>query len=310
MAIDLTAVLVTFNSEDGIEETITQLESALAHLSVEIIAVDNASSDNTVPILERCLRNGRIIALKDNIGYGPGLNVGLAAAQGRHVLLMNDDIRFDSACVDRLIGVLDSSDDIALVGPGIIEIDGTQSPAARTYLPGWKDEWARVLDLVTKRRMRTKYPTTGAPVDVGLLVAACIMGKTEVLRALGGFNESFFFYGEDIDLCRRLDRTGYRRVLVPEALAVHHHEMATDRRYRRHVFMSRMLDARDTYYRIWLSRPSRMLMNLYRALGPGVEPFKLRFHLRRAIYDGPNVRSMRRLPALATEGRSSGAARA
>ena len=158
--------------------------------------------------------------------------------------------------------------------------------------------------------MRTNYPTAGAPVDVGLLIAACLMGKTEVLRTLGGFNESFFFYGEDIDLCRRLDRAGYRRVLAPEALAIHHHEIATDRRYRRHVFLSRMLNARDTYYRIWLSRPSRMLINLYRALGPGEQPFKLRFHLRRAIYDGPNVRSLRRLPALATDGGRKGAARA
>ena len=307
MAIELTAVLVTYNSEDGIEATITQLESSLSHLSAEIIAVDNASADNTVQILKRCLRNGRVIALRENIGYGPGLNVGIAAARGRRVILMNDDIRFNRDCVNRLINTLDSSEEIALVGPRIVHTDGTQAPAARAYLPGWKDECARVVDFVARRRLRTSYATAGAPVDVGLLIAACLMGQTQVLRSLGGFNESFFFYGEDIDLCRRLETAGYRRVLDPEAVAVHHSEIATDRRYQGHIFSTKILNARDTYYRIWLSRPSRMFLNLFRAIGPSDQPLRLKFHLPRAIYDGPSVRTMRRLPALAAADDGTGA---
>jgi len=146
--------------------------------------------------------------------------------------------------------------------------------------------------------MRTNYPVSGSPIDVGLLIAACLMGNTAVLRSIGGFNTSFFFYGEDIDLCQRLHATGYRCVLVPEAGAVHHSEMATDRRYRGRTFALKILKARDTYYRIWMSRPSRMLLNLYRALGPTDQPLRMTFHLPRAIYDGPSVRDLRHLPPL------------
>ena len=299
MARDVTAVLITHNSRDGIDATITQLESSLSHLSAEIIAVDNASQDDTVSRLKRRIRRGRVIDLAKNIGYGPGLNVGLAAATGRHVLLMNDDIRFEPDCVNGLIKALDSNENVGLVGPRIVFPDGSQAPAARPYLPGWQDEYARVIDRVTKRGLRTNYPVAGGPVDVGLLIAACLMGRTEVLRAIGGFNPSFFFYGEDIDLCRRLHRNGYRRLLVPEAVAVHHHEMAVDRRYRGREFSTRILKARDLYYRIWLSRPSRMLLNVYRAIGPTDQPMRLAFHIPRAMYDGPSVKHLRSLPALA-----------
>ena len=245
MATALSAVLVTHNSEDGIDATISQLESSLRHLSAEIIAVDNASQDDTVRLLQRRIRRGRVVELTQNIGYGPGLNVGLAMAEGRRVLLMNDDVRFDADCVNRLIDTLDSSRDIGIVGPRIVHTDGRPAPAARPYLPGWKDEWARVIDVVTRHDSRTDYPAAGDPLDVGLLIAACLMGRTEVLRSIGGFNESFFFFGEDIDLCRRLHKTGYRCVLAPAATAIHHSEMAADRRYQGKAFSIRALKARD-----------------------------------------------------------------
>jgi GT2 family glycosyltransferase len=296
--IEISAVVITYNSQEAIEATINQLEASLGHLNAEIIAVDNASKDNTVSVLKRCIRRGRIIELAKNVGYGPGLNVGISMAAGKRVLLMNDDIRLTPDCINALIRALDSSDDIAMVGPQIVFQDGRQAPAARPFLPGWRDEFARLVDRITGRRTRTAYPTSGDAVDVGLLVAACLMGKTEVLRSLGGFNGSFFFYGEDIDLCRRLRDNGYRCVLAPRALAIHHHEVAPDRRYRGQEFSTRILKARDMYYRIWLSRPSRMLLNLYRAIGPTDQPLRFSFHVPRAIYDGPNVTHLRHLQPL------------
>jgi len=296
MSVELSAVLVTYNSADGIAATLDQLEASLAHRSAEIIVVDNASADGTVQIAKRHIRRGHVVQLPTNIGYGPGLNVGLAVANGSRVLLMNDDIRFDSTCVDRLLGALDASRDIGVVSPRITYPDGRPAPAARPHLPGWKDEWARLVDLVTGRSSRAAYPTSGDPVDVGLLIAACLAGRTQLLRSIGGFNESFFFYGEDLDLCRRLEELRYRRVLAPEAVAVHHDKMASNRRYRGRAFSGRILNARDRYYRIWLSRPSRMLLNAYRAINPADQPFRLRFHLPRAIYDGPSLTTLRKPP--------------
>jgi GT2 family glycosyltransferase len=298
---ELAIVPVAFNSGAQIAATVRHLEEVAAHLPIEILVIDNASVDDTAERAESELRRGRVIRLPENVGFGRGANAGLRAASAPRVLVMNDDVLPTVGCLERMIEVLDSDPAIGLVGPRMLHPDGSPAPATRTHLPGLRDELARIGDLVRRSSRRTTYPDTDTPVDVGLLICACVMARTDDLRRLGGFNDAFFIYGEDIDLCARLHDVGLLTVTIPDAVAVHDQEVAPERRFAGRSFVRRILDARDVYYRTWLSRPERMAVNLWRAFGISDQPFRLGYHLRRVIWDGPSLTQLRRpgpLPAV------------
>ena len=289
----LSIVPVGFNSEGQIGKTVAHLEAVTQHLSAEILVVDNASIDRTGEEAAGALTRGRLIRSEENLGFAGGANLGLAHASGEFVLIMNDDVMPEPEAIDEMISTLQSDRNIGLVGPRMIHPGGSAAPATRRHVPGLRDEWDRLKDRATRRKTRSTYPAGGQPAEVGLLICAFVMARTDVLKRLGGFSPLFFFYGEDIDLCRRIHANGLRTVTVPAAIAVHDQEVAPDRRKTGRDFMDRILTARDTYYRVWLSKPERVAVNLIRALGIGDQPHRLRFHLRKAINDGGSLSEYR-----------------
>lgn len=294
----MTVVTVAYNSAEAIASTIEAAEAAIAHLDGEVVVIDNASADGTAAAVPRSPTT-RVFSLDENVGYGPGVNQGARRARGRRLLIINDDILLDRSAVDTLLDVLDSSPDIAMVGARITDAAGNVSAAFRNHLPGWGDELARIRDKLTRTDRRHQLSADESrEIDVALLLAACVVVDAELFRSIGGFNERFFLYGEDIDFCRRLEHLGLRRVLALDAVAVHNQEISPERRPRGRDFMDRILNARDGYYRIWLSRPSRMLMNLWRSIGFSDQPQRALYHLRRAVRDGGSLRELRTPPPL------------
>ena len=289
---DLTAIVVAYNSAASIADTIGHLEGVLAPLNGEILVVDNASIDQTAEIAAKSLRCGRVIRSEQNLGFGGGINLGLQQAAGEFVLMLNDDVFPQPGSIEKMMAVFED-DTVGLAGAQMVNPDGSSSFAVRKHPPGLRDEVERIRDLLSGHHSRVEYPSGQWASEVGMLICACVMGRTDQLRALGGFNDAFFMYGEDIDLCRRLTTSGYRLMTVPTAIAVHQREISPQRRPDRREFAERILDARNTYYRIWLSRPERVLVNLFRAIGPSDQPFRLRYHLTNAVWDGPSLRHLR-----------------
>lgn len=296
----LTVIVVGYNSESSIGNTIDHLERVIAHLDAEILVIDNASADATGEAASKVLRRGHVIRTEVNHGFGGGVNVGLRSARGEMVLILNDDVLPRPGAIDQMLeAARDQS--VGLVGAKMV--DGNENPSfsIRSHLPGFRDELARMSDRFTNRRSRVTYPTGDRPLSVGMLICACVMTRTDLLRELGGFNHAFFMYGEDIDLCRRLKSHGLRLLTVPSAVAVHQREIAPGRRYESRDFMTRILDARDIYYRIWLPRVERIAVHLVRAFGLSDQPFRLFYHLRKAFWDGPSLSHLRKPEAIEFE---------
>lgn len=252
---DVTAIVVSYNSEERIAEAIRSHQEAIAHLDGEVIVVDNASVDDSVGEARRALARGRVIANEENVGYGNAANQAISEARGRACLILNDDARLDNAAVDRMLEVLFGDDSIAMVGPQIFDEEGNPMPSARLNFPGLGEEWDRIKAIVKGENRNSIYPAEGSPTDVAWLVAACVMGKTTVLREAGGFNPAFFLYAEDIDLARRLHDQGYRNVTVPDAACIHTGSVSTGSAFGRVKSIERRAAARDIYYRIWEPRP-------------------------------------------------------
>lgn len=301
--VDISAVVVGYNSEEHIGKMIASLEQSLSGFSYEVIVVDNASADDTSAVARAAIRNGEVVRLEENVGYGRGANAGIAVAAGRLCLVLNDDVSISTESLEMMIDTLDSMPNVRLAAPRMVDPAGSTLPTARRFLPGIRDEVARVTDLLTGRRSRIVEPSGGPPLRVDFVLAACILLETRFLQTIGGFGAAYFMYGEDIDLCRRLKSRGEQVMLVPDATASHDQAVAEDRRIRGRDFSKRILDARDTYYRTWLPRWERMLINAFRAFGISDQPFRLKYHLPKALYDGPSLRQHRQPPSLLTGSR-------
>lgn len=297
--LDVTAVIISYNSEDRIEEAVKANQDAMSHLEAEIIVVDNASSDTSVERAQSAITTGHVIANEDNVGYGKAANQGIVAARGRTCLILNDDARLAPGAIDELLGVLDSGPEVALVGPRIIDEEGNPMPAARTKFPGLGEEFQRLTDVVKGINRNNVYPTeTNDPIDVAWLLGACFLGDTRILREIGGFNEEFFLYVEDIDLCRRLVEKGYRVMTVPNATCVHTGSVSTSDAFGDSVRMERRAGARDIFYRIWYPKAIRSLIHLKRAMGFQNQPWRLKYHLPKVLNDGESLAESRFPPPL------------
>jgi N-acetylglucosaminyl-diphospho-decaprenol L-rhamnosyltransferase len=215
-------VVVSYNSRGelrGCVEPLAGLDEA------HVIVVDNASTDASLEAVEDLAVER--IALDRNGGFGSGCNAGWRAGSSPYVLFLNPDARIDGESLERLVSVLETTPGAGAAAPRISHTDGSldfslrqfprlRSTYARAFFlhrvfpkAGWTDELVR--DPST-------YATPGAPDWVS---GACMFFRRSVLEELGGFDEGFFMYCEDIDLCRRLWDAGHELRYEPTATVVH-----------------------------------------------------------------------------------------
>jgi N-acetylglucosaminyl-diphospho-decaprenol L-rhamnosyltransferase len=216
------AVVVSYNSRDTLRAAV---EPLLALPGVAVTVVDNASTDGSlssiVDLPVRAIDSGR------NGGFGFGCNLGMHAGSAPLVLFINPDARIAAQGLDRLAAVLAAEPSVGLVGPRLCEEDGTLIPSMRRY-QRLGSTWAQALFLhrVIRRAPwaneiihdEAAYATAAAP---EWLSGACMLVRRDVLEALGGFDEGFFLYCEDMDLCRRVRAAGHEVRYEPGAVARH-----------------------------------------------------------------------------------------
>lgn len=298
MSLQVSAIVVSYNSADRIADAVASIEKALSPLDSEVLVVDNASTDNSVELAHGVMTRGRVIEAGENLGYGSAVNLALRHARGEYVLILNDDVLVTFETVSELLLALNSSEEVALAGPRIVAPDGSPMPAARDTYPGLGEEVGRFVQRRSLQDRARAYPWEGKHQDVAWLVGACIAAKAAILREIGGFNPAFFLYGEDIDLARRMQARGYRVVTVPSAVCVHTGSVSTTAAFSIDQRVRRRAVARALFLRIWASRPYRSLVHLSRAIGLRYQPFRLMFHLPKALWDGPSLHHLRTLAPL------------
>jgi GT2 family glycosyltransferase len=197
-------VVVTFNSERHVAPCLEPL--ADAH---DVVVVDNRSSDATVSIARTL--PVRVEANDENTGFGRGANQGAAGGSNELILFLNPDARLRPEQLDRLVEVLERDPEVGVVGPALHHPDGEPQrpwwpfPSAAT---AWRE--AIGLHLVHRRE----------PAE-GFVVGACFLIRRSLFEALGGFDEDYWLYGEEADLCRRLVDLGYRVELVEDTSVEH-----------------------------------------------------------------------------------------
>ena len=228
---DVAAVVV---NHDAGEALLACVSSFRAEGVSDVVVVDNASSDGSSEMLTEADPDVRVVRTGANLGYGTGANRGTALVSSEIVLVSNPDVVLHSGALAALEEVLRADDSLAIAGPRIEESDGTRYPSARRF-PSLTDAAGHVLlgKLVPANRFTRRYrmddldAARTTPVD--WVSGACFAVRREALRELGGFDESYFMYAEDVDLCWRARRAGWGVAYVPRAVVTHHQGLSTSR---------------------------------------------------------------------------------
>ncbi|HXK34815.1 MAG TPA: glycosyltransferase family 2 protein [Dehalococcoidia bacterium] len=226
---DVSVVIVTYNSAAFIGECLRTLEDRTRGVSFETIVVDNASPDGTADIVAREFPGVRLIRRDSNAGLAVAVNEGARLATGDVLVWANPDIRFEEDALTPIVWYLRDHPDVGALGPRLVDPDGSVQLSCRQF-PGFRTAIFNRYSLAT--RLLPWNPVSRAYLmtdfdhatvrDVDWVSGAFMAVPRRVFEELGGLDEGYFLYNEDVDFCQRVHRAGYRVVYFPETQVVHH----------------------------------------------------------------------------------------
>jgi hypothetical protein len=228
MSAVLSVIVVNWNVRDLLQRAITSVYTSWGEQSgLEIIVVDNASRDDSVAMLHADFPDVQVIANTENRGFTGGNNQGLAAATGNFLLLLNPDTEVVEDALPRMVAYLKSHPDAGMIGPQLLNPDGSVQSSRRRFptLPVLflESTW---LEKLAPRKLLRHYYAQEQPdnlvQDADWITGAAMLTRHETFAQVGGMDEGFFMYSEELDWCRRIREAGWRVVYFPEARIIHH----------------------------------------------------------------------------------------
>jgi N-acetylglucosaminyl-diphospho-decaprenol L-rhamnosyltransferase len=223
-AVDVRVVCVVYNPGDELATFARTLASA-SRARVELVIVDNGS-DASVARAVADEHGARLVASGANLGYGGGANLGAAGAQAPWLVVANSDIEWAPGSLDVLVAAGNADPRVGAVGPALLNTDGTVYPSARE-LPSLTQGAGHALFVKVwpgnpwTRRYQAQQQNAGGTRAAGWLSGACLLLRREAFEAVGGFDDEYFMFFEDVDLGERLGRAGWTNLYVPQARVTH-----------------------------------------------------------------------------------------
>ncbi|MGH9047879.1 MAG: glycosyltransferase family 2 protein [Acidimicrobiales bacterium] len=225
MADRCSAVVVDYDAGPFLAECVRSLEREGV---AELVVVENGDAEAArTTLAEHGLDATPLLVTGRNIGYGAGANRGLAAIdRGDHVLVCNPDLVVHAGALEPLVAALDDHPRWAIVGPRILTPEGVAYPSARLFPAPWVAAGHALLGTLFPRNPFTRRYRTphlqDRPTEVDWVSGACFLARRGVLDELGGFDESYFMFAEDMDLCWRAGEAGWKIGFEPVAIVTHH----------------------------------------------------------------------------------------
>jgi GT2 family glycosyltransferase len=232
-SVDLSVVLVCWNNKRYLEPCLQSLYSDPMRSSFEVTVTDNGSTDGSLEMLRDQFPLVQIIRNSENVGLGKASNQGMKATDGRYILLLNNDTIVNGASLDAMVEFLDRTPDAGAVGGKLLNPDGSVQSCYFHFPSLWEEFLiaTRLGELV-----RPGYPANtsdGQLRSISWICSACVMLRREALDEVGLLDESFFIYGDEVDLQYRLKQAGWQVYYLPEASTIHFGGRSMDRWPRR-----------------------------------------------------------------------------
>jgi N-acetylglucosaminyl-diphospho-decaprenol L-rhamnosyltransferase len=225
MTAELAAVIVNYNAGPELASAMQSIADNMAGRCWEAVVVDNASIDGSSDLATTFTPSARVVRNAVNVGFGRGVNQGVAASTAPFILIMNPDCRLEHGALATMRAELGRRQRCAIVGPRVLDPDGSEQGSARgdpDMLTGLFGRTGVLRNLLPSSSMsRRNVVSNGESATVDWVSGACMLVRRTAFDEVGGFDARYFLYWEDADLCRRLRARGYEIRYVPAATAVH-----------------------------------------------------------------------------------------
>jgi len=198
-------IIVSYNVVDLLGKCLDSILSQ-PHIHQETIVVDNASSDHTPEIIAREFSGVKLIENKENLGFARANNAGLRVSSGKYIHFLNPDTEVRPGAFSAILEFMEGHPKVGIAGTRMVNPDGSLQPSVEKRYPGQR---------------HTRGELKGLQGDIAWVVGASIIARRHVIEELGGFDDLFFLYAEEIDLCLRARKKGWIIDYIPDATVVH-----------------------------------------------------------------------------------------
>lgn len=234
--IDLSIIIVNYNVKEFLLNLLDSIQKATKNLKIEIIIIDNNSNDGSIPAVKLKFPQVKTIENNVNVGFGAANNQGIEISNGKFLLFLNPDTLVNEKTFTKLVEFLNGNINVGLVGCKVLNPDGTlQLPCRRSFPTPWVS-LTKVLGLskiFTKSKLFAKYNLTyldeNQSYEVDAVSGSFMMMRREVYDNIGGFDTDFFMYGEDLDLCYRVQKSGKKVFYFSDTEIIHYKGESTKR---------------------------------------------------------------------------------
>jgi GT2 family glycosyltransferase len=225
---DLSIIVVNWNGRQYLLDCLASIEREILsrrdaqRIEVETLVVDNGSEDGSVQAVREAFAWAQVLELPENLGFARANNVGLRQAKGRYALLLNNDTVVLPDALERCVRHLDANPDVGVVGPQLLNPDGSKQNSIHNH-PGLLTEFLPrgLLEKAMPRRFPSKRYAHAEPIEVEAVLGASLFVRRQVLEQVGLMPEDYFFFLEETDWCYQIRQAGWRIVHVPDAHVIH-----------------------------------------------------------------------------------------
>ena len=220
--IDLSIIIVNWNTKDLLIQCLKSLEQTLQRLKMKVYVVDNGSVDRSVELMKEKFPEVIVIQNPINLGFAKANNQALILSKSKYILLLNPDTQVKHAAIERLLSFMDTHLDSGVAGAQLLNSDGSKQNSIANF-PSLATE------LLNKSLLRLLFPKTFPgkgrdyrdPVEVDSVIGACMMVRREAIEQVGLLDEDYFLFLEETDWCYRMKKAGWKVYHVPQAEIYH-----------------------------------------------------------------------------------------
>ncbi len=233
---DISIIIVNYNVKDFLYQCLSSISPAKKHFNSEVIVIDNNSTDGSIEFLKPMFPEVNFIELKENIGFGKANNLGFDIAEGKYFLILNPDTVLSEDTLEVMWDYMEQNPEVGMSGCKVLNADGSfQLPCRRGFPTPWASfcKLFGLQSLFPKSKLFAQYNQTFRSENetyyIDAIIGAFMFARADVVRELNGFDPEFFMYGEDLDLCYRTYKLGYKVAYHHQTSIIHYKGESTKR---------------------------------------------------------------------------------
>lgn len=217
---DLSIIIVNWNTRDLLAQCLKSILAATHQSSLDVWVVDNASRDDSLAMVRTQFPNVHVLANHQNVGFSSANNQAIKTSASPYVLFLNSDTMVQPHALKEIVAFMHSTPRAGIVGANVINPDGSPQRCFGKF-PTLLSESIYAWGLDTRLPIERQVVLDGHAVETDWVLGAALAARRDALVQVGGFDEAYFMYSEEVDLCYRVKQAGWRNFILPSAHVVH-----------------------------------------------------------------------------------------